>query len=339
MRFIGYISKTVIFLSSKEFLFLLAGGWIFYYVLSSIWTEQVFAGFISGIGGNPAIQVPYILFLAAGILNTIRISLKIIKRGRIRFLVWIILPLGSLVFLTGFFLSIHNRQAGQRMVGEGDIIRPPWVSETYRVDHIEPGLRPSIVDIEEEAGIFAHEPTLTLIDRSMRRYVVGAFPARKIKDTYYHILNFGIAPGIRLVKDERVVHERYLPLRILTFGSSDFFEIRPFPFSFMISMEPEKTFLKEDTLASEFNLRMPVYRVRVLQGEKVIAEGDSRQEISFDDFTLSFFEPTFWILLEAVRDPALPVLLTGIFLVIAGIPSTFGLFIFELLRRGIRPEK
>jgi hypothetical protein len=171
-----------------------------------------------------------------------------------------------------------------------------------------PGLRPNILDTELDIGIFAHEPKLTLMDRSSQKFTVGAFPPKKLGNTYYHILNFGIAPGIRFLRGDEVLTAGYMPLRILTFGSSDFFEIPPYPYRFLVSLEPDKTLLKGDAISSQYNLERPVYRVRVFRGDTVIKDGNSREGIIFDGYSLYFFQPSYWILLEAVKDPALQIL-------------------------------
>jgi hypothetical protein len=315
-----FINKFLDILSSKVFLFWLIGGWILYYVLSAIWLEEAFGSFVEGIAGSLMIQIPYILFLVSGFLNLFRSSRVMLEKGILQFFVWIFLPLGMLLFFGGFFLSISTRQVGLKVTGEGDIVKPPWVKGGYRISRIEPGLRPNILDTEKEIGIFAHEPKITLIDKSSKSYEVGAFPPAKVEGTYYHILNFGIAPGIRLMEDDRVVNEGYMPLRILTFGSSDFFEIPPYPYRFLTSMEPEKTVLKGEQMTYQYSLERPVYRVRVFMGDQVIYEGDSRNGIQFDNFTLQFFRPTYWIMLEAVKDTAMPLLRLSLLLIALGIP-------------------
>jgi hypothetical protein len=325
LRILNYIYYI---LSSRECLLWLIGGWIFYYVMSAVWTEQAFAGFVNGIEKNIFIQIPYILFLVVGLLNLARSSREIIKRGKFQYILWLMLPLGLILFFSAFFLSIYNREVGQRIVEEGDVIKPPWVSEEYRLARIVPGLRPNIRDSESEIGIFAHEPKLELIDRTSGRYSVGAFPPDKINGTYYHILNFGIAPGIRFFRGDRILNEGYMPLRILTFGSSDFFEIAPLPYRFLVSMEPEKTFLKGDAISSQYNLERPVYRIRVFKGDEMIHEGDSRVRINFDNYSLAFFQPSYWILLEAVKDPAVPLMRLSLLLIALGIPlSLLNLFV------------
>ncbi len=317
-----YLKRSVVILSSRTCLLWLFGGWILYYVLSAIWMDEAFANFVNGIEGNILIQAPLILFLVSGYLNLVRSSKEILKRSTMHFILWMSMPLGALLFLTAFSLSISQRESGQRIAGEGDLVKPPWVQDGYRLVRIEPGLRPSILNSEWDVGIFAHEPKLTMVDRSSRQYTVGAFPPEKLGNTYYHILNFGIAPGIRLQQGQKILNEGYMPLRILTFGSSDFFEIPPLPHRFLVSLEPEKSVLREKREALQYNLYSPRYRVRVFRGDRIIHEGNSGEGIRFDGLTLRFFEPSYWVLIEAVKDPAMPLLRFSLFLIVLGIPLT-----------------
>ncbi len=288
----------------------MVGGWIVYYICSARWIEGAFAGFAAGLDNNPLIQFPFLLFLLSGYMNLMRVSREVLKKGKIQFALWIILPLGALLFFTGFFISLYLRESGQRLIGEGDIIKPPWGTETYTVTGIEPGLRGSMLGIEADKGIFSHAPQMTLLDRRSKSYKVGAFPPKKIDGTYYHILNFGIAPGIKLYKDGKVEYSGYMPLKILMPGSSDYFEIAPYPYRFLISL-------------SLFDPKAPVYNLQVYKDEKIVAEGGS-EGIMFDGYTLHFSEHTYWILLEAAKDPGMPVLILGILLIAIGIPVSLG---------------
>lgn len=326
-------------LSSKVFLLWLMGCWVVFYVTIAVWTNETFAQFAENLRNNPLVQFPFVLFLVGGYLNIVRAARERIQQGKARLFAWMVLPLGIMVFLTGFFISITTRQFEWPIVGEGHIVTPGWAMESYRITGVRPGIRERFLDIDvgRGKGIFSYEPKLTMTDSSSKTYEVGAFPPTKIDDTYYHILNFGLAPGVSLSEGGSVKDQGYTVLRILGPGSSDYFEIPPYPYRFLVSLEPEKTFQKGSLRASEFNLKSPTYKVRVFEGEKVIAEGISKEGIRFDNLTLSFFEPTFWIQLEAVKDPGLPVILTGLALVLAGIPLWTVQFLIKLLasRKGL----
>jgi hypothetical protein len=225
------------------------------------------------------------------------------------------------------------RESGQRVVGEGDIIDPPWSNERYRITEIDPGLKDSLAATDISSGIFAYEPKLRVMDSSSQALAIGAFPPAKFDGSYYHILNFGIAPGVRLTEGNRVKSEGYMILRIITPGTSDFFEISPYPYRFVASMEPEKTVQGEQERASQFKLKAPRFYVRVFSGERVIAEGDPARGIHVDDLKLTFFTPTYWVLLEAVKDPGISVTHIGVILITFGVPLSFLLLGVNIFRR------
>ena len=66
---LGIVKLIFNIISSKVLLFWMIGGWVIYYVLTSIWMDEAFGSFAMGIGNNPLIQVPFVLFLIAGYLN------------------------------------------------------------------------------------------------------------------------------------------------------------------------------------------------------------------------------------------------------------------------------
>lgn len=310
--------KIINILSSNSFLMWTGWGWILYYVISSIWMKEAFANFVDSLKTNPLTQIPFVIFLVSGYLNIIRASRIRIQKGISQFILWIFLPAGILLFFTGFFLSASTRQVEQIIAGEGDVIRPRWDRDSYNIINVNPGLKERFLDIETGAGLFAHEPEISIQDESQKIYKIKAFPPVKIKGSYYHILNFGLAPGIRLSENSSLKDEGYMPLRIL--GGSDFFEIPGHPYRFLISMKPERVIQKGRLIASEYNLKNPVYTVRVFKGESLIIEGDSDKGIRFDNLMLQFFEPVFWVQLEMVKDYGVTFIISGIVFILAGIP-------------------
>jgi hypothetical protein len=321
-RCAAIVMKRIIgIFSSITFLMWIAGSWIAFYVLTAIWTREAFALFVAGVGGNTFFKIPFVLFLVSGYCNLIRLSGEALKNRRILYILRFVLPLGVMLFFTGFFLSLSTKQFKWIVVGEGESMQLPWSDQRYMVTSIKPGLRTSFLDIEEEgAGIFAYEPKVILTDRSSQLYEVGAFPPTRIGSTYYHILNFGLAPGVRISDEIKVRKEGYMPLRLLPPGNDDFFEIAPYPYRFLINLEPEKVVWKGKRAASQFSIAPPRYRVRVFKGEKVIAEAVSKEKITFDNFTLSFFEHAYWVQIEVVKDAGALIMLTGILFMCIGVP-------------------
>jgi|Deesub1362A_J573_1020465.scaffolds.fasta_scaffold00013_223 hypothetical protein len=318
--------------SSKEFLLWLIGGWIVYYVTLAVWSKEAFATFVVSLDNNLLVQVLFIVFLLSAVLNLIRAGVSRYKRGRWAVAFWVLLPLGVFVFMLGFFISVNFRQMEQSLVGEGDIVKTRWQEKVYTVRQIESALKEELFYIDSDTGIFQYEPRIVL-DDGKERFEVGVFPPKKIHGTYYHILNFGLAPGVRLSQGEKVLSEGYMALRILPPGAEDSFEIPFYPYRFSVRIVPEKTVEKGTVKAKTYNLKSPLYEVTVRKGEDILFAGVSTDGVEFDGFTLSFFEPTYWVLLETAKNPGLAVMVSGIFLIAAGVPLRMLLIIYKIIKR------
>ncbi len=317
-------------ISSKAFLLWLIGLWIMYYIASAIFMDEAFAAFVHYLEKKIVFQMPFVLFLLSGFLNIIRSARRRWKEGRVLFFMRLIMPFGIMVFFTGFFISVTTRDVSQHLAGEGDIVRSFEAGEGYEITGIKSGLKDAYIDIDAGPGkgVFAYEPKLTVVDKDSSVFEIGAFPPKKIKGTYYHILDFGFAPGIVLYEDSQLKDEGYMPLRILPPGISDFFEVQPYPYRFLISMKPEKVVQKGDMTGSQYNLKNPVYNIRVFKGESIVSEGDSEADMRFDNLTIRFFEPAYWVRLQIVRDFGAPVIIIGLFMTAGGIPFFLaGLFL------------
>lgn len=316
-------------LASREVLAWLIGGWILLYVSSMIWTQESFAYFMGALRDNIVVQIPFVLFLVSGYLNLITGSAPLFKNNPKRFLAAALFPLGILLFLTGFFISGATRDFEWVLIQPGDVIQPRWGSAAYRVEAVDPGVRERFLDIDIDSGrgLFKYEPKVTVKDRSSRIFEIGAFPPTRIDDAYYHILNFGLAPNISISENAVLKAQAYLPLKILGPGSTDTFEIQPLPYKFMLSLEPERTIQKGGMEAGEFDIRSPRFRVRVFEGEKVIAEEVTKESIRFNNLEMGFAEPGFWVQLEIVKDYGVFIILAGLLVAAAGMP----LFIIGIL--------
>jgi len=315
-------------ISSRSFLVWIVSGWVIFYITGAIFLKEAFAFFIGGLRDNPLIYIPFVLFLLSGYANLLR-RIKDNVRENSWKIIGFIAPFGLMVFLTGFFISVHWREFDWIVTGEGDVIRPRWSEEEYQIVKVNSGIKDRFLDMEE-GGILAHEPRANVKDRESRMVEIGAFPAKRLSGNYLHILNFGIAPRVVLSEDSRVVTEGYIPMRILPPGSYDFFEIPPYPYRFTISLSPERIIQKGGVKAMEYNIKNPLFRLKVTRGDKVISETEGVREIALDGVRLTIGEPIPWLMLEVVHDPGLPVMVSGIFLSLIGIPLWF---LFLLIRR------
>ena len=321
MKHIGYKNLKLPFtiLSSKAFLLWLIGGWLIYYVSSAIWMEEAFAFFVSGVEKNILIQLHFVLFIISGYLNIVRVFEDKLQHSKIGFIAWFMLSLGVMLYFSGFFLSLNLRASDNRLVGEGDLLKLPWSTENYRISSVMPGLKDHY-EITDITGVLEQEPKIGITDSSSKSYEIGAYPPVRIGGTYMHILNFGFAPGVRFYRNEAILNEGYMALRLLPPGRSDFFDLRPHPYRFLVSLRPDHVDSTVQGHETVFNLKAPMYDTRVFSGEKIIAEDNSETGVVFDDYRLQFYKHKYWVQLESAKDPGIPVMRFGIYLLVFGIP-------------------
>lgn len=317
------------FLSSPVCFFYLVGGWVAYYVTTATWHDEAFALFVEGLDKNPLIQALFVVFLLSGLCNLIRASIAWYRKSPFGFLLRVFLPAGALVFMLGFFMSASLRQSERTLVGEDMEVQSRWQKEALTVRSVDAAFGGALDSVGEPGALkylysagayFSHEPKAVLADDG-ESFEVGAFPPKRIKGTYYHILNFGLAPGIRLSRGEDVVLEDYMALQLLPPGAEDRFELPLYPYKFVARLAPLRVISKGRTEAGVYDFKSPNYALTVIKGEEVLFDGETGAEgVSFDGMRLSFFEPAHWVLLETAKDPGLAVIVFGLALMAAGAP-------------------
>jgi len=323
--------KLIGALSSKEMLLWLAGGWIIAYVSVAVTIGEAFGRIVNAMSTSMAARVPFALFVVCLLLHTVRIFGRRWKAGRMVALTAVILPLGLVIFLSGFFTSAVYRQTMWIQVGQGQMVSPPWDNRTVHVGEISPALEHKTLQSEDSGLIFAFEPKVKLSDDSAQ-YTVGAFPPTRIGNSYYHILNFGLAPGVKLQRGDKTVEQGYVMLQLLPPGAEDGFELKPLPYFFNLRIAPEKIVEKGDARMKLYDLDHLAYEVRIRRGDDVVFEGSSADgPVSFEGMDMSFSEPTYWVLLDVVKDPGRTVLIWGLAIIGVGLP--FWLLSLLLRRR------
>jgi hypothetical protein len=135
-----------------------------------------------------------------------------------------------------------------------------------------------------------------------------------------HILNFGIAPGVELWQNGRLLRRGYMALRIIPFGTVDSFEISPYPYRFYIHILPNRILKKGKETAREYNINKPLYQVEILKGDKRVFTGSTSETLTFEGYTLRFFRPIYWVQLEVVHDPFYLWFILSLALLFVGVP-------------------
>jgi hypothetical protein len=216
------------------------------------------------------------------------------------------------------FLSVNLRQTRWLVIGERDVISLPWEKGSYRIVKIDSALKEDILRVDD-SPVFDYEPYVTLMNTiNGQIYRVGAFPAKKVGNTYMHILNFGIAPVLELREQERVIAGGPVVLRLIPFGSVDSFELKELNYKFYIHVIPNMIIKRGNETARNYNIEHPRYQIQVLRGDKTIFDGSAEDEITFDGRILRFYKPVYWVQLELVYDPVYPFFIGGLFITVLG---------------------
>ncbi|MFN3739916.1 MAG: hypothetical protein ACK4TF_04495 [Thermodesulfovibrionales bacterium] len=306
---------------------LMLWAWLIYYLTWSTWSKEAFAGFVGGLGKNPLWQVFFVVFM-------LLLSIEIIYKFRLRIKknlffasLWFILPAGILIFLSGFFLSATFRMDTKILTGKEDIFQIPWSQKRYGVMDVKPSIKERFLDIEQESPspIFTREPVVLLTDFK-DTYRVRVYPPQRIDGVFFHILNFNVAPSIE-VRDSggRAVIKGDLALQILPVGRTDYVVLEGLPYRITMKLLPSREIKRGNITAKEYNLDDRFYELKVFrlrnpqEAGTLITEGDSRNPLKFDGYSLTVTGHTYWVLLEVVKDNGVYVIGAGLILIIIGI--------------------
>jgi len=305
---------------SPAAMFWLLAAWVFLYATMAIWSKEAFAGYMRRLPDELILQIPFVVFILVATGNFIGYCISRFRSSWLSAPLWLLAPAGCLLFILGFFLSAVSSDSNRIFVGTQSMVQPPWQKGSYIVSRIDTGLKDEIVDIREDYGlIFSLSPRLYL-DGEGLRHEVGVFPPTKVENTYYHIMDFGLAPGVRISREGRVLTEGFVIQKILPPGLRDSFELKPFPYRFAIKMLPVREMTKAGEKLGVFNLKDPLYSVVIEKGEEIVFDGDSSGPIELDGLSISFYGPDYWFWLEGARNPGYMVLASGILLLVTGVP-------------------
>lgn len=318
------------FLGTSTLTVWLTGSFILYYLTVAVWSREAFGQFVDNLSHDNLFRLPYLLLFINIAVRSIK-GLKAFWPVKSVFFLRLPLYAGGPLLLLAFFLSVNVRQGAWLLAGEGDVLALHWERAKLRVSAVRPALEKNVLATEDSL-IFSSEPSITLTDEEGTSHIVGAFPPRKVASTYMHILNFGIGPGVELRERESVLARTYVALRLMPFGSVDTFELPPSPYKFYLSVLPNRVIQKGKETAREYNLENPMYGVEIVKGDRVIAKSETNSAVRFDkNFSLEFFPPSDWVLLDAAYDPFLPWFAAG--LLLTGTGMVFFPFSFVFKRK------
>lgn len=324
---------------SPAAMFWLLAAWVFLYATLAIWTEEAFGKYMGKLPESILLQAPFLVFIIVCSVNYVSYAVERINASWKSSPLWLMAPTGVLLFMTGFFVSTVFSDSGRIFVGTDSVVKPPWEDIPYVVSKVDTGLKDEIVDLGQGEGlIFSLSPRL-YVDGKGIRHEVGVFPPAKIGKTYYHIMDFGLAPGLRISRGTEILKDGFVIQRVLPPGLRDSFRVSPFPYRFAIKLLPEREMYKGKEKLGVYNLKEPLYSVVIEKGLDVVFEGDSSAPIELDGLSMEFYGPDFWFWLEGSRNPGYLILAAGMVLLAAGAPLLLGAMVFEALSSVLKARR
>lgn len=313
--------------------FWMLAAWILYYVTRAVTGKEAFSSFVLSLGRSPLPQGLFVLFLLVSLGSLLRFALRRFRHSRLTAPLWCLLPLGLWLYLLGFFISAVFSQSGSIFVGLGDEVRPPWQARAYRVAAMESGFKPEILDIDTgQSPVFRFEPKVYLAGGESI-HEVGAFPPTRVGNTYYHILDFGIAPGVRIYEGSRLLYEQYVIQRLLPPGRQDDFVLDSFAdYRFVVSMAPKRYIVKGEKKVGVYEPDSARYNVVVQRGQEILLDTSTEGSIVLDGLDVQFMRPRYWVRLEGASNPGMGIFATGVVLCLVGLPVTLMVLFVSALR-------
>lgn len=313
----------------------LGGGFIVYYLTVAVWSTEAFGHFIQGISSNNAMRLWYVLFTLNVLLRSIDAGKALWSKDRRRLFLRMPLYGGIVLFLVSSFMGVNvKKHLWHEPVGKGDVVRIPWSGEIFQVAAIKSAYAKKKFGVND-AILFDYEPGVTLVDEKSSVYNVGAFPVSKVHSLYMHVLRFGISPGMELRQDGKVVAAQNIPLQLTPFGNTDSFHISDLPYDFKLTVVPNRYSTQGKESVPEYIVEKPAYRIEIQKGDQALRSVETDTGVRIDDsITISFTQPTEWVILEIVQDPFYPFFLLSLFLLCCGVV----LYPFSFFRSTIHPR-
>ncbi len=327
----GRAMKVMGIVFSPRGMFWLLWLWALYYVTSAVWGEEAFGSFVAAHSSNPFVLFMSVFTLVVFTGTLVQYAMRGFNRRGWLIVPWLVLPVGVLVFLAGFVAMAGFGKAYLAVVQEGQELPISWGESTFVVEEIEVDVKGKYLDSDREFGLLRSEPHVTISGLG-QRHRTGAFPPTRFLGAYFHLLDFGIAPGLVLFEQGELVLSGNVNLKLLPPGQEDSISIEGLPYRMYLRLAPEKMFQRGRDNIKLYDLDSPKYFVRVEKGDETVFDGTSEQDITFDGFEIRILPHVSWVWLEVKRGIGVPLVWLGSALIALGLPLTLMLMVGRAAR-------
>ncbi len=241
----------------------------------------------------------------------------------------------------GFSLTLLGRQETRIRVAEGESYA---ALEEQIVSRTAPGLLPSTTshphfELEAIQPVFWRDELLFTDLRADLVREGGRQQSTWINSplwlggtTFLRLAGFGYTPRYELVdRDGLVLDTAFVKLNVFPPGQRDHFSPDEFPHRIYVEILPDLERTPEGPVTASLNLNRPGYRIQVYRGRVDLGGGllEAGETFAFEGMSLRFPEVRYWGEFSIVRDPGVPLVMSGFMVGLAGL---------LLKLRGVRQE-
>lgn len=267
------------------------------------------------------------LLLGGGGLLLLSATSRVVQAARQRWrdgwvaaALWAVAPLGALLAGGAWLGSAATFERHAAHLMTDDTVSVPWEDGVYQLEQMDLGLREEVLlPAPGEASLLVREPTVTL-SSAAGRAAVGVFPPAALGETFWHISDVGLAPGVRIRNAHGPHVEGHFMVEVLPPGRVGTFRIPNAPYLFELVLAAGAPPDSDRSRPLACNLRQPTYDVTVRWGDAWKVQGSSAGATRFDGLTMTFVQSEHWVRLEAGRNPFRLPLAAGLLMVLSGLP-------------------
>lgn len=240
------------------------------------------------------------------------------QTGRFSFIPGLVLRAGLVMFLGALLVSHHSRAEERVMVREGE--KTLLFKRIIRVANMDPGLPPEYIEFDGHSDFAINEVSADVVSISTRERISSAYPSGS-DGLYMRITDVGIMQPIS-GRAGGAEFEWDIMLKVLPPGLTDAETMLARDTFLSVALVPHKRFKKGLLEAASYDLAKPSYGLSLLSaegpggGESVGARpGES---VALGSVEMRLGPESYYIELQAVRDPALPWLYAGLLTALLG---------------------
>jgi hypothetical protein len=244
-------------------------------------------------------------------------------KGRMSFLPGAVLKIGIVILMVSLLFSMHLRKAGELKLHEGE--SGSFLGSKILLSNIKADLPGRFLKIGEKDAFSQQEVTVLLLTPD-RAYHVNTGLPEKIAGRYYRVVHIGFSHLLTVMGSAEYTDKR-IDLDVLPPGRTDTVELPSHGLSLAFSLEPEKKIRKGLITGKEYNLVVPLYTVAVkskqgsAEAKKLTLRAGER--VSAEKRTIVLGSRSLFVMIDAVHDPALLWVYTGLLVSLSGIVLLF----------------